>query len=129
MRKKYSGLTPPGFAVSGFTLIELILFILIMGIAAMTVLLSFQTILARSPNANRQTTALELAEGRMDIIMGQYYQVGFSNFGDICPGAAVCQSLSGYTVTSSITNNGASKTITVTVSGLGDAILTMQVWS
>jgi MSHA pilin protein MshD len=119
--------TQPG--VKGFTLIELILFIVIMGIAATAVLLSFQTLLAKSPNANRQTTALELAEGRMDVILGQYYQAGFTNFGDICPGAAVCQTLSGYSINSSITNNGASKTITVTVSGLGDAILTIEVWS
>jgi type II secretory pathway pseudopilin PulG len=116
--------TQPG--VKGF---KLILFIVIMGIAATAVLLSFQTLLAKSPNANRQTTALELAEGRMDVILGQYYQAGFTNFGDICPGAAVCQTLSGYSINSSITNNGASKTITVTVSGLGDAILTIEVWS
>jgi prepilin-type N-terminal cleavage/methylation domain-containing protein len=114
---------------SGFTLIELLLFIIIMSIAAATILLSFRTLLTKSPNANRQTTALELAEGRMDIILGQYYQNGFSSFGDICPGAAVCMSISGYSVNSSITDNGNSKTITVTTSGLGDAILTIQVWN
>ncbi|HEV2614609.1 MAG TPA: prepilin-type N-terminal cleavage/methylation domain-containing protein [Gammaproteobacteria bacterium] len=114
---------------SGFTLIELIVFIVIVGIAATTALLSFQTVLSKSPNANHQTTALELAEGRMDIIMGQYYQNGFAGFADICPGAAVCMTLTGYTVTSSITGSAPTKTITVTVTGLGSAILTMQVWS
>ncbi|MDX2165304.1 MAG: prepilin-type N-terminal cleavage/methylation domain-containing protein [Gammaproteobacteria bacterium] len=117
---------------AGFTLIELILFIVIIGIAAIAVLLSFQTLLTKSPNTNRQTTAIILAQSRMDVIMGQYYQNGFASFSDICSGgspAAVCQTQTGYTITSSIINNGASKTITVTVSGLGDAIITTQVWS
>lgn len=116
----------------GFTLIELVVFIVILGIAAITVLLSFQTLLTKSPNTNRQTTAIALAEGRMDVIIGQYYQNGFASFSDICAGgspAAVCQSQSGYTITSSIVNNGASKTITVTVSGLGSAIISTEVWS
>ena len=117
---------------AGFTLIELILFIVIVGIAAIAVLLSFQTLLTKSPNTNRQTTAITLAGARMDVIMGQYYQAGFASFSDICSGgspAAVCQTQAGYTIASSIINNGTSKTITVTVSGLGDAILTTQVWS
>lgn len=113
---------------SGFSLIELIVFIVIVGISVVAVLLSFQTLLTRSPNTNRQTVAIELAQGRMDVILGQYYQNGYSSFADICPGAAVCQSLTGYTITSAITGSDP-KTITVTVSGLGSAILTTQVWS
>lgn len=114
---------------TGFTLIELIVFIVIMGIAVSAVLLSFQTLLSKSPQANQQTIALELAEGRMDVIMGQYYLNGFASFSDICPAAAVCQTQAGYTISSSITGSSPTKTITVTVSGRGSAILTMQVWS
>jgi len=112
----------------GFTLIELIIFIVIVGIAATAILLSFQTVLSKSPDTNKQTIATELAEGRMDLIIGQYYIYGLSSFSDICNGSspAVCMTISGYTVSSSITGTGP-KTITVTVSGSGSAVLTAQV--
>lgn len=114
---------------AGFTLIELVLFLVILSIAAVAILLTFQTILTALPNAHNQTTAIELAQGRMDVILGQYLQNGFSSFSDPCPGAAVCMTLTGFTVTSSITGSTPTKTITVTASGRGSAILTMQVFS
>ncbi len=112
---------------SGFSLIELVFFIVIFAIASIAILRSFQAILTVLPNANRQNVATELAQGRMDVILGQFLLKGFNNFSDPCPGAAVCQTLTGYTVNSAITQSGSTKTVTVTVSGLGSAILTMQV--
>ena len=122
---------------AGFSLIELIIFILIIGIAASAVLTSFQTILQKSPTGNRQTTAIALAQERMDLILAQRQLQGFSSFIDPCASGsppAICTAPTGYTVTANIaaiTIGGDSnyKTITVTVSGSGDAVLKTLVGS
>ena len=121
----------------GFSLIELIVFILIIAIVTSALLVSFQTILQVSPTGNRQTTAIGLAQERMDLILGQRRLKGFSSFSNPCASGsppAICTALTGYTVTSNIaatTISGDSnyKTITVTVSGLGNAVLTTLVGS
>ncbi len=116
----------------GFTLIELIVFIVVLAIAAVTTLIAFQSIMTASPNSQRETVAIELAQARMDFIMGQFYQFGFGNFSDTCQSGsppAVCLTMTGYTTTSSITTSGSTETITVTVTGLGSAILTTEVFN
>lgn len=109
----------------GFSLIELIVFIVIIGLAVSGVFLAFSTALQKTPLVNPQTTANQLASARMDIIIGQRRIVGFSSFTDICPGPAVCiipAGITGYTVTSSITpytvgSDSNYKLIAVTVTG------------
>lgn len=115
----------------GFSLIEMIVFILIIGIAAIAVLRSFGSFLQKSPTGNRQTTAIALAQERMELILAQRQLKGFNSFTDLCSGGSppsICTAPSGYTITStisSVTIGGDSnyKNITVTVSGLGDATL------
>lgn len=121
----------------GFSLIELIVFILIIGIIASALLVSFSTILQNAPSSNFQTTAIALAGERMDIILGQKQMQGFSSFSDPCTLStppAICVSYSGYTISSSIgtiTIGGDSgyKVITVTISGKGNVVLQTLVGS
>ncbi len=123
--------------IKGFTLIELIVFILVIGIAATAIFASFSTALRQAPNASNQEIANQLAQGRMDIILGQKALVGFTSFSDPCPGASICSanlSVNNYSVNSiisSTTLNGDSnyKIITVTASGPNNtqAILTTLV--
>lgn len=122
---------------SGFTLIEMIVFIVIIGIAATAILTSFQAVLQKSPTGNHQTTAVGLAQERMDLILAQRQLIGFSGFIDPCNSGsppAICTAPTGYTINSNIsalTISGDSnyKTITVTVSGSGDAVLKTLVGS
>lgn len=101
----------------GFTLIEVTVFIVILGIAAAGILLSFQTALHATPEDLRATMALDLTQGRLNIITGQHSIVGFNDFNDICttsPSLALCQLPSGYRINTSIVPSGSIKTITVT---------------
>tara|TARA_B100000508_G_C11455428_1_gene276494 strand:- start:133 stop:513 length:381 start_codon:yes stop_codon:yes gene_type:complete len=122
--------------MTGFTLIELVIFIVILGILVLGLLLAFNVSLEKSVDVEGITRALDLAQGRMDLILGQKKMVGFASFVDPCvasPGLGVCTAPSGYTVTSSIANNWGGdtnfKVVTVTVSGSGTASLTALVSS
>jgi prepilin-type N-terminal cleavage/methylation domain-containing protein len=121
----------------GFTLLELIVFIVIVGIVLTGVAVPLVTLLQKLPTNNHQTVALALARERMDLILGQRWSSGFSSFSDPCGGGSpptICTPPTGYTVTSTIaavTISGDSnyKTITVTVSGTGSATLVTLVGS
>jgi len=123
--------------ITGFNLIELTVFIVVISIAFTTLVTSFQTLLQKSPVPNRLSTAIGLAQGRMDLILGQRYEQGFSSFIDPCTNAippTVCTAIAGYTVTATITNttiNGDSnyKIIAVVVRGLGNTTLKTLVGS
>lgn len=115
--------------LSGFSLIELIVFIVITGLAVAAMMTTFQVVLQKSPNANNQNTAVELAQGRMDLILGQEKQMGFSSFSDPCTGGSppsYCTLSSAYTVSSNIavlSGNSNFKTITVTVRNASNTLL------
>jgi Tfp pilus assembly protein PilE len=124
--------------LNGFTLIELVIFIVVISVTFTTLAISFQTLLKKSYFPNRVTTAVGLAQARMELILGQRYQKGFTSFVDPCTNAtppAVCTLPAGYTIaTPTIANTTIGsdtnfKTITVTVSGLGRATLKMLVGS
>lgn len=107
---------------AGFTLIEAVVFIVVLAvlIAALTVALSAS--LRNSPAAGQMDQASELAQIRMELILGQRRAVGFAAFADPCPGPAVCTPPAGYTVTSSIVSGWGGdptnyKVITVNVTG------------
>jgi len=116
-------ITPKNSA--GFSLIELVIFIVVIGLAVSGVFLAFSTTLQNTPLVNTQTLANQLAVARMEIIIGQRRMFGFSNTIDICSGPAVCTVpavITGYTITSSITgytvgSDSNYKLIAVTVTG------------
>lgn len=119
------------FSYRGFTLIELIIFIAVLGIIGTGLILAFNVAVEHSPDIRFTLRATELAKQRMDIIIGQKHLFGFAATNDPCatsPDLAFCQVPSGFTVTSSIVNGwGGSndfKVITVTTNGLGSATIT-----
>jgi len=89
----------------GFSLVELLVFIVIFGFAAYALLRSFASVLPRSPTPAQLTQATLLAQERMELILGQRDVQGYGNTVDLDPcnvGApTVCTATFGYTVASS----------------------------
>lgn len=115
----------------GFTLIELVIFIAVLGIIGTGAIMAFNIAAYHSVDIRFALQASELAKQRMDIIIGQKHALGFTVINDPCttsPGLAFCQVPSGFSVTSSIVNNWGGdsnfKVITVTTTGLGSATIT-----
>jgi type II secretory pathway pseudopilin PulG len=114
----------------GFTLIELVLFIMITGLLASTLLLSSVTVLQKSPGVHNQYTAVVTAARCMEWIIGQRRLKGYTTFS--CPSSstpAFCTAPSGFTVSTNIsctTINGdaAYKTVAITVDGGGSVTMT-----
>ncbi len=93
----------------GLTLVETVVFIAIVGVAAFALLGSFGAMLVRSPSAAQLTQASQLAQERMELILGQrnspFAGVGYNNTVDLDPcnrvgPPAVCTSTFGFTVAS-----------------------------
>lgn len=122
---KYRSGFPPA---RGFTLIELIVTLVIVSVAAVALFTMFADVLPRSPTPAQVTQAEQLAQERMELILGQELLLGFGSTAlDPCPGPAICTVTSGFTVTSSGANalvawpvdndTGRYRLITVTVNG------------
>lgn len=106
----------------GFSLIELIVFIVVLGVLVAGLVVAFASPLRNSPEAGRLDVAAELAQQRMELILAQRRAVGFAALADPCPGPTICTPPTGYTVTSSIVAGYGGdptnyKVITVSVSG------------
>lgn len=109
----------------GFSLVECIIFIVIIGIALTAMMLSFQTIGKNSLDSNNQTLAIGLAQERMDLLLkqAQINGINFTNPCTLTSPPAICSSPTGsiFTVSQTISNTTISgdsnyKIITVTVS-------------
>jgi type II secretory pathway pseudopilin PulG len=119
---------------NGSTLIELTLFILILGIILATFFKGFTTTQINEPKILFSSEAIELAQQRMEIIVGNRKIQGFSAFIDPCAGGSpppLCTVSSGYTVTSTIQANYLGnvnyKLITVNVAGNSNKTLNLLV--
>lgn len=122
---------------SGYTLIELIIFMVIVTILGTTVFVGFNMALSRENTVVANVRAMFMAQQRMDMIWGQRLQNGFSLFVDPCislfasPATDnICSKNAfafGYTVSSTITSNWNGDpdltSIVVTVTGPGSATL------
>lgn len=116
--------------INGFTLIELIIFIIITSLLATTILLSLNTVGQKSSSVSEQTIATATATQCMEWLLGQRRQLNYSTL--TCPSSVVpsfCTTPSGYTLAVSITcttlnTDTEYKTLTVTVSGKGSVTLT-----
>jgi len=99
-------------SAKGFTLIELIVFIVIMGIAAFALARSFVSVVPRSPTPTQLAQATQLAQERVELILGQRDSptAGYSAPElDPCKRAgppAICTSTFGYDVSSAGTAAG-----------------------
>lgn len=113
----------------GFTLIELVAFIIISGLLGSTILLALITVLQKTPTLFQQQVALQTSSQCMEWFIGQRHLNGFSSI--TCPSTTVpgfCTTPSGYTLSvniacTTIGSDSQYKTITVTTSGLGDATI------
>jgi type II secretory pathway pseudopilin PulG len=80
-------------------LVETVVFIVIVGIAAFALLGSFGSLLPRSPTGAQLTQASQLAQERMELILGRYAAAGFNAVNDPCVGGtppSICTPPSGY---------------------------------
>ena len=76
-----------------FTLVELIVLIVIMGIAAFALLNTFRETLPRSPSPSQLTQAAHCAQERMELILGRRVALGTLGFNSLAldpSGAATC---------------------------------------
>lgn len=107
----------------GFSLIELVIFIIICGILLSSIFLYSKIIIPNKVSIKQQITAYLAAQQCIEWFLGQRYINGYASLS--CPSTPVgklCTAPSGYTVSTSITCttiNGDSnyKTITVSVTG------------
>lgn len=113
----------------GFTLIEILMFIVITGLLVNTILYAFTQLTRKTPNLFYQAVALQTARQCVDWLVGQRQVNGYSSIS--CPSSTTpsfCTTPSGYSLAINIsctTINGDNnyKTITATVSGNGSASL------
>lgn len=108
---------------SGFTFIELLIFIIIMGVIASLLATLFMTMLRRSATINSQNDASMAAVRCMDWFVGQRFINGFNNVNS-STNTSFCNSVpTGYNIATNVSNttlyNNATsyRTITVTVTG------------
>ncbi len=120
-------------SASGFTFIEIIVFIIVSSLLMSTFLLSARTALLAAPATHYQWVAMETARQCMEWFLGQRRFNGYTTL--TCPStptATACAVPSGFSISTSVactTWNSDSnyKTITVSVTGLATASLSVQV--
>lgn len=120
----------------GMSLIELIMFIIVIGIMASTVFIAFNTVLSNSSRPGDILKATQLANARMQLILLQRFSTtDFNTFTDPCASGtlAACQGLEtyaaveGFTVNSTITAvSGGVRTATITVTGNASSSVMMR---
>ncbi|MBA3661724.1 MAG: type II secretion system protein [Gammaproteobacteria bacterium] len=117
----------------GFTLIEVLIFIVVSSMLMTTLLLGSNFALQNSPSLHQQWVANEVARSCMDWFLQQKKMKGYDTYAcPTTPATTNCIKPVGYTVTASIAcktwNTDTNyKTITVNVTGLSSTSLSTQV--
>jgi type II secretory pathway pseudopilin PulG len=116
----------------GFTLIELVIFIVITGVLIAGLGAVFSTTMKGGAEPGRLTQATQIAQERMELILGRRRAVGFAAFTDPCPGSPLCTPApAGYAVAANIVTgwNGNFNykviTVTVTETATGSTVATL----
>lgn len=113
----------------GFTLIEVVIFIVVTSIIVGVILRAGSAGLLSSGDTREQVTANMLAQQCMDWMLGNRRLNGYNIYScPSTPGGTLCANVTGYTVTNSVTcttlsGNTNFKTLSVTVSGNAGATL------
>jgi type II secretory pathway pseudopilin PulG len=118
---------------SGFTLIEVLVFIIVTSMVMSTLLLGANTALRQSPTIHQQWVALQTSKECMEWFLNQRRLNGYTAL--TCPStpsAATCTAPAGFTVTNAIScttwnSDSNFKTITVSVTGAASASLSTQI--
>lgn len=116
----------------GFSLIEMIIFMVVIAIVITTVVLPIVQGMPDHAKQYNAIVAVELAQERMELILASRRNLGYASLADLCvstPSAENCTAPTGFTVTATITTSGSQKNISVVVSGDGDATLNAFVTS
>ncbi|KTC64610.1 Uncharacterised protein (plasmid) [Legionella adelaidensis] len=119
----------------GISLIELVIFILIIGITGTAIFSTFNTILKGANQPDKILKASQIANARMKMILikglaGSFTDPCLAN--DNAPLPDACQDLNtyangeGYTIHSSSSTSGKATTLIITVSGMGSASTSMR---
>jgi Tfp pilus assembly protein PilV len=119
----------------GFTLIEVLVFIIITGMVMTTLLKSAETALRKTPTTHYQLVALHTAQQCMEWFVGQRHLISYASI--TCPSTpapTACTAPAGFTVSTSIacttrTSDANYKTITVTVAGNANASISSLIGS
>ena len=85
----------------GFTLTELVVFIVIFGIAAVALFQTFRQTLPHSTTPTQLAQATQLAQERMELILGRRSVAGYTALNDPCVGGTpppICATTFGYVV-------------------------------
>lgn len=126
---------------NGYSLIELVIFIVIMGIIGTALFSGFNTALQGSSASDFGAKPMRLAQERMELILAQKRALGFAGFTaatfDPCTSTPpstqpVCTAIpAGYSVSSALATDWGGdtnyKVITVSITGKGQATLTALV--
>ena len=121
--------------ITGFTLIEVLILLVVSSLLASTILLTIGTAAQKMPGLSQNTIALQSARKCIEWFIGQRRLNGYSSV--TFPSSTVptfCTKPSGYTLTvnivcTTINTDANYKTITVTVGGLGNAALSTLIAS
>lgn len=120
-------------ASSGFSLVEAIVFIVVVAVLLAGIVVALGTSLRGSPRASEIDLAAELAQQRMELILAQRRSAGYAAFSDPCspgPGPSECLPPPGYAIASGIAPGGGGpgyKVIRVDVTGPSEASATVLV--
>ncbi len=68
----------------GFNFLEIIVFIVVIGILSQAMFVSFSQVLGAGSTRKEYAAAAELARERMELLLGQKRSQGFSRFTDPC---------------------------------------------
>lgn len=117
----------------GFTLIEVLVFIIVTGFLLNILVLASMTALRATPAIHHQWIAIQSARKCMEWFLGQRRLQGYNTL--TCPSTpspGICAPPAGYAATINVscsTWNGDSlyKTITVNISGLANASVSTQI--
>lgn len=107
----------------GFTLVEVLIFIVVSSLLMNVILLSANTALQDSPSVRQQSLALATAEGCMEWLLDQRRLNGYASLScPSTPATSACPLPSGYAISAAVAcstwnADTAFKTITVSVTG------------
>lgn len=121
----------------GFSLIELVAFIVVIGIISGGLLVGMNQALTQTSSPTKLAQASFLANARMQIILMNRAINGYATLSDPCtttPGLVICTPLSSFASTNNFTVNPPTisgsnpKIITLSVTGAGNATIDAYVY-
>lgn len=117
--------------MKGFSLVEMVIFIVIVAIISTSLMKGAESVLAYTPGLNNETQAIEAADRCIDWYVGQRYMKGYDNVSTGTTTPSYCTVPTGFTITTNValtsmfSETNAFKTVTVTIGGNGNASMSL----